>query len=346
MRIVFLSASQSIVKWAYTDVINSPNIEYCDFPYDFKKGIKKFIFTRTVAKYMPFLLKESLYKKYLNYNFFNDVKRDEEVLFIFTCQYNMFFDTFFSSFIQFLKKLYPKSKYAFYYNDIIETCYPECIDTIKKEFDLVLTFDKNDAKNYGITYYGEIYSKNKITDDCDIKPFDIFFVGSDRKRFDTILKLFKTLSDIGFKSVFYLFDVLPENDNRWSVYLPDIDTSGNAINYKDSVIYKNVYCPYPKTLSLIDKSNCILEVTLSSQNAATLRLLEATVYGKKLITNCRDAENKPYYNENNILFFDKADNLNKQDIIDFLSKPFIKADYDFSPLKMIEYIKERLYKEG
>lgn len=346
MKTVFLAASGSIVKWAYTDVINSPDIEYCDYPYDFKSGIKKYIFTRTVAKYTPFFAKKLLYKKYLRYNFLSTAKPEDDMLFIFTCQYNMFFDTFFFSFIHFLKKLCPKSKYAFYYNDIIETCYPECIDTIKKEFDLVLTFDKADAEKYNLAYYGEIYSKNKIDGDCGIKPFDIFFVGSDRKRFDTVLQLFKTLSDIGLKAVFYLFDILPENKNRLSDYLPDTDTSGDAVKYKDSVLYKNVYCPYQKTLSLIDKCNCILEITLSAQNAATLRLLEATVYGKKLITNCRDAENKPYYNKNNFFFFDNVKSISQKDIADFLSKPIMKTNYDFSPLKMIEYIKEELYKEG
>lgn len=346
MKIVFLSASQSIIKWAYTDVINDPDIEYCDFPYDFKKGLKKYIFTRTVAEYMPFFLKKLLYKKYLNYNFFNYVKFDEEVLFIFTCQYNMFFDTFFPSFIQFLKRLYKNSKYAFYYNDIIETCYPECLDMIKKEFDIVLTFDKSDAEKYGLTYYGEIYSRNFIENKENIKSFDVFFVGSDRHRFDIILKLFKKFSDADLKSVFYLFDILPENQSRLADFFPDADISDKIIKYKESILYNNVYCPYPNTLSNINNCKCILEVTLSSQNAATLRLLEATVYGKKLITNCRDAKNKPYYNQNNVFFFNNIDELDIKEFLKFMDKPIKNITWDFSPLKMIDFIKKKLYKEG
>ena len=346
MKVVFLAASGSIVKWAYTDVINCKDIEYCDYPYDFKKGIKKYIFTRTAADYTPFFAKRLLYKKYLGYNFFRELKSSDEVLFVFTCQYNMFFDTFFPCFIRFLKKLYPNSKYAFYYNDLIETCYPECIDTIKKEFNLVLTFDKNDAKKYGLTYYGEVYSKNEISDYEDIAPFDVFFVGSDRNRFDTILKLFKKISDLNFKAIFYLFDILPENQNRISEYLPDADIQGDSITYKKSVMFKNIYCPYQKTLSLINNCRCILEITLSAQNAATLRLLEATVYGKKLITNCRDAENKPYFDKNNILFFNDPDNFAAEDYLAFMKTPAKKIEYDFSPLKMIDYIKEELFREG
>ena len=346
MKIVFLSASGSIIKWAYTDIINNPDIEYCDFPYDFKKGIKKYLFTRTVAELTPFVLKRLLYKKYLGYQFFNTLKSSDTVLFVFTCQYNMFFDTFFPCFIQFLKRMYSNSKYAFYYNDIVETCYPECINMIKKEFDLVLTFDKGDAKKYGLTYYGEVYSKNTINDYDNIEPFDVFFVGSDRKRFDTILKLFKKISDTNLKAIFYLFDILPENVSRICDYLPDADIEENIVKYKNSVLYKNTYCPYQKTLSFINSCKCVLEITLSAQNAATLRLLEATVYDKKLITNCRDAENKPYYNKNNIFFFDNADSFVAKDFLAFINTPIEKNNYDFSPLKMIDYMKEELYKEG
>lgn len=346
MKTVFLAASDSIVKWAYTDVIKDSDIEYGDYPYDFKQGVKKYIFTRRIAELTPFFLKKYWYKKYLGYEFLKNVDPSAEVLFVFTCQYNMFFDTFFQSFVHFLKKLYPKSKYVFYYNDIIETCYPECIEMIKQEFDMVLTFDNGDAEKYGIEYYGEVYSKNKIEQYDDIKPFDVFFVGSDRKRFDTIMKIFKKLADEKKKVVFYLFDTLPENKNRFIEYLPDAVFEEDRILYKKSVLYRDVYCPYPRTLALIDKCKCLIEITLSAQNAATLRLLEATVYGKKLITNCRAAEGKPYYYSENILFFDDIDKISGEEMVRFMASPTKNVDCDFSALKMIDYCKERLYSEG
>lgn len=346
MKTVFLAASGSIIKWAYTDVINNPEIEYCDYPYDFKQGIKKYIFTRRIAEITPFFLKKHWYKKYLGYDFLMNVNPEEKILFVFTCQYNMFFDTFFPEFIRFLKKLYPKSKYAFYYNDIIETCYPECIDMIKREFDMVLTFDKNDAEKYGLEYYGEVYSKNRIEQYDDIKPFDVFFVGSDRKRFDIIMKIFKKLADEGKKVVFYLFDVLPDNKDKFIDYLPNADYQDNRILYKESVMYRDAYCPYTRTLAHIDMCNCMIEITLSAQNAATLRLMEATVYSKKLITNCRAAEEKPYYHKENILFFDDIDNVSGEEMVKFMDSPMVEVNYDFSPLRMIDYCKERLFNEG
>lgn len=346
MKTVFLAASGSIVKWAYTDIIDSPEIEYCDYPYDFKKGIKKYIFTRRAASITPFFLKKFLYTKYLHYGFFTNISSKEEVLFISTCQYNMYFDTFFQSFIHFLKEMYPKSKYVFYYNDIIETCYPECIDMIKQEFDLVLTFDKGDAERYDLEYYGEVYSKNTIKRYDDIKPFDAFFVGSDRHRFDIIMKTFKKLADLGQKVVYYIFDVLPDNRNRFREYLADAEYENDKISYKNSVLYIDVYCPYQRTLALIDKCKYMVEITLSAQNAATLRLLEATVYNKKLITNCRAAEEKPYFSKNNVLFFTDIDKVDNQKLLSFLNSPSDTVDYDFSPLKMVEYCKHRLTNEA
>lgn len=345
MKTVFLAASGSIIRWAYTDIINDPKIEYCDYPYDFKQGIKKILFTRRVAHYTPFFLQKILYRKHLGYDFLKNVDPNEEIVFVVTCQYNMFFDTFFEAFIHFLKKLYPKSKFAFYYNDIIETCYPECIDMIKREFNMVLTFDKKDAEKYGLEYYGEVYSKNKIEQYDDIKPFDVFFVGSDRKRFDTIMKIFKTLADEELKVVFYLFDIFPENEKRFADYLPDATIEEKQVRYKESIVYRNIYCPYPRTLALIDKCKCMVEITLSAQNAATLRLLEATVYGKKLITNCRAAEEKPYYHKENIFFFNDADRINGKEMIDFILSKGIAVDYDFSPLRLVEYCKEKLFNE-
>jgi hypothetical protein len=313
MKTVFLSASGSIVKWAYTDIINNENIEYCDYPYNFKTGIRQWIFTRKAAKLTPFFIKKILYRKYLKYDFLKTYNKNEVVLFIFTCQYNMFFDTFFETFIKFLKRCFPKSRYAFYYNDLIDTCYPECLDMIKQEFDMVLTFDKIDAQKYGLEYYGEIYSKNELNDDEIINPFDVFFVGSDRGRFDTILELFKKVSDANLSAIFYIFDILKENKDRIKEFIGEpLFEDENKVIYKNSTIYKNVYCPYKKTLALINASKCIAEITLSQQRAATLRLLESVVYGKKLITNCKSAIEKTYYRENNIFVFDDINKIDSK----------------------------------
>ena len=83
----------------------------------------------------------------------------------------------------------------------------------------------------------------------------------------------------------------------------------------------------------------MLDVPLGSQNGSTIRLQEAVTYGKKLITNLQEIKDKPYYVKENFLVFDKIDDID----VNFIDTPYVKNDYNFSPLKMIDFAKSKLY---
>ena len=85
----------------------------------------------------------------------------------------------------------------------------------------------------------------------------------------------------------------------------------------------------------------MFEVLLPDQTAGTLRLAESVMYGKKLITNCQSVKEMPFYRTENIFVYDKVDNID----VKFLDVPYVSVEYDFSPLKMIEFAKNKLFKE-
>lgn len=342
MECVFFGASGSIVKWAYSDIINNPQIYYCDFEYEGKKGINRILLSRKLGNILPFVFQNFLYTRVLKYSFFRNLNPNDNILFVFTCQYNMYFDTFFETFICFLKKRYPQSKFVFYYNDMIKTCYPECINMIKKEFDLVLTFDKHDAEEYSITYYGEVYSKISVSDNPETEESDIFYVGTDRGRLDTIIGMFKKVADINLKPVFYINDVSDNSIKKLcSVLNVSIDNKG-IVKYKGGILYINIYCPYPKTLSYIKKSKCIAEVLLPEQTGGSLRLAESVTYSKKLLTNFKGVREKPYWRESNIFIFNDSESIKEEDLKKFIETPYIPVSYDFSPLRMIAFAESML----
>ena len=341
MKTVFFSASGSIVKWAYKDVYENPEIEYCEFDKKSACGgkLKKVLFFSDKGKVIPFAIKDKIYNDTLKYEFLKD--KDEKMLFIFTCQYGLFFENGFFTFINYLKRKYKNAKLVFYYNDIIATCEPEKFGRIKKVFDLVLTFDKSESEKYGMTYYGEVHSKAMPAENETVEESDIFFVGSDRGRFDDILKVFSVLSDAGKRCVFYLFDVLKENEEKLNAFLNSCAKEDKAYRYKNSLLYINEYCWYGKTLKYIEKTKCMAEILLPTQTAGTLRLAESVMYGKKLITNCKAVKEKPYYRPENIFVFDDPKDID----VKFSDTPSVPVEYDFSPLKMIEYAKNRLFEE-
>lgn len=339
MKIVFFGASGSIVKWAYKDIYENPEIEYCEFD---KKSVgegrlKKVLLFSDKGRFLPFFIKNINYKNILKYEFLKN--KNENILFVFTCQYGIFFENGFFTFVEYLRKKYKQAKFAFYYNDIIKTCEPEKFERIKRVFDLVLTFDKSEAEKYGMTYYGEVHSKTVPAENETAEESDVFYVGSDRGRFNDILKSFILLSDAGKCCVFYLFDVLKENEEKLSAFLKSCKQNGNAYVYKNSLLYINEYCWYGKTLKYISKTKCMAEILLPTQTAGTLRLAESVMYGKKLITNCKAVKEKPYYRAENILVFDKPEDID----VKFLDVPYVPVEYDFSPLKMIEYVKNKLF---
>lgn len=347
MKVVVFGANDKMYDkgtGVFYDVIKS-DIEYhCFFPQGKEIGQLSIIFSNKFTKYVPRFIRKKFYYKTLKHEYLKKCKRNDDIMFVFS-MYKMEDEPYFHNFMSFLKSYYVNAKFVYYSFDIVSTWHNMTPQYIKENFDLILTFDQNDAQKYGFEFYEGIYSKiDGIEEKAEKEGLssDVMFVGADKGKFELLFKIFKYLSDAGKKCDFRLVsldDGIEEKlkkEYKWEKF-----NKGFRILYKNSVFTFNDYCPYYKTLSIIGGTKCMLDVPLGTQDGSTIRLQEAVVYGKKLITNLKEVKDKPYYIKENFMVFDKVEDID----VNFIDEPYVKNDYDFSPLKMIEYAKSKLYSE-
>lgn len=190
----------------------------------------------------------------------------------------------------------------------------------KVKFDLVLTFDPDDAQKYGFKYCNTLYSK--VSDNINTKiKYDLCYIGNIKERFEKIRQLLNNSK----KNNVHFFLKLAGCSKKEKQNLPS------------KAILKKIM-KYEEILRLTQESNCIFDMTQNGQKGVTFRYYEAIVYNKKLLTNNRAITEMPYYDERYIKFYDNIDDIDwewvkKQEKIDYGYKG------EFSPLNLIEEIK-------
>lgn len=228
------------------------------------------------------------------------------------------------AFLKKLKKRYPKIKYILYYLDTVVKGESEYANYARELnlFDIVYTFDLEDANTYGLRYWSTPYSKLDVKN-IENEIEDIYFCGVDSDRREILNKI------ISNKNITMEMDIVEVEDKK----------TVDLINRKNIKIYnQEEILPYEITISHMLNSKCILELVRPNQVGLTLRPYEAVVYGKKLITNNKTILSFPYYNKDYMQYFEKVEDIdwewiNNEKKIDY------KYDGRFSPLKLLEDIK-------
>jgi hypothetical protein len=122
---------------------------------------------------------------------------------------------------------------------------------------------------------------------------DVFFVGQDKGRLDTILSLQKEFEEQGLTTN---FEIMGYNSERLT---------------------------YTEVIEQVARSRAVLDITAKGQRGMTLRPLEALFYRKKLITNNSDIVNQDFYSKQNVFLLGK-DSL--EGIREFVSSDFSPVD--------------------
>ncbi len=162
-------------------------------------------------------------------------------------------------------------------------------------FDLVMTFDKDDADRFHLQHFSLPYDKELWNvDDNGFVINDLMFVGNDKGRRQLIEKIAQKTDEHRVSTDFTLV-------NTKSVI--------NRIDDKSKIKRLNHTMEYTSIVEKILKSNCILEVLCKGQKTASLRYYEAVVYNKKLLTNNKNAVNLPYYDPRFIQIFDDIESI-------------------------------------
>ena len=156
---------------------------------------------------------------------------------------------------------------------------------------------------------------------------DICFIGLAKNRLDDIYRAFEILRSNNYKCDFHLVGV-KKNERR---YLDEIHYSKNI--------------SYMKNLEYISKSKSILEIMQKRGYGHTLRMCEAVMFDKILITNNTEVQKLPFYDPDKIVSISNVSKIDKKETI----KP-IKYDKeykdDLSPIRFLSDIKERIIKDN
>lgn len=310
----------------YNDLQGYDNISFIDTPFEnhscneLYKTLHKYHFHGYLNKYFQLPLK-SLWNKFYYHAEYDSTKKQCFVFFIPSLQsYN---ETFFL----YLRKNYPGCKMVIYLEDIIASRTrngknPLRLDFIKKYFDLALSYDKGDCQKYGFLYYPTSYSVFNIDNNPKIANSDLFFCGAAKQRYDTVKEIFSQCSQNHIKCDF----IVTRYGNNPKVA---------GMNYVPYML------PYSNYLEHMIKSNCLLDVIQSGSRGFTVRVWEALVYGKKLLTNNKEILSSPFYDEHQFCYFE---HITDREIRFIKQEDHILPRYreELSPIRLLEYIDNKL----
>ncbi len=176
---------------------------------------------------------------------------------------------------KYLNKINPNAKViAWYWNAVNEKMLPDHINGNCEKW----SFDPENCKKYGMNFNHQYYFKTYIEESEKI-DFDLYFCGSDVWRGSMIMEVYYACKTQEIHSKFQV--VFPKSD-----IIPE-EIKSPWIEYKE--ICRN-----------IARSKAILEIVREGQSGATIRLMEALFFGKKLVTNNDLVKKEEFYNKENI----------------------------------------------
>ena len=232
---------------------------------------------------------------------------------------------FATGYLKKIKKDFPDSKACWFFSDLVSS-YPQVnIERMKNEFDLILSFDPEDAERYGFVHCPLPYSiipQAKVWQK-QVLNSDLFFMGKAKQRLDQILAVYETLTAAGLRCDFHIANT-PSRLQRFA----------NEIDYCN-------FLPYRECLRTALSSRCILELLQEpDHHGYTARTAEALVYGRKLLSNNLYLKAAPFYDPKQIHLFSRPEEIDPDFIKDEWQPPCSPAL--FSPRRTLELIEERL----
>ena len=192
-----------------------------------------------------------------------DIDADDEVCFIF---YESFLMSYTRKFLTYLKDKCPRSEFVFVFtNPPGDNHNLERLGKVRSYYDLIITDVQSLAEIHGFDYYSlnPICYPDLRADEYDS---DVFFVGFNKGRLETVLRFYEQLTAMGLKCDFHITGV-KKKDQKYA----------DKISYNSPIIYDEV-------LRRISGTRCILEVVQGDLDYYTFRVYESILYRKKLIT--------------------------------------------------------------
>ena len=164
----------------------------------------------------------------------------------------------------------------------------------EKLADLICSFDPEDASNYNLLFHNVPMSDLTFLAENITPTVDVCFIGKGKNRLQKTLELYHSLSARGLKCAAWLTDV-PEEEQ-----------------VKDPSIHYCGWMSYEDYLKNEASSRIILEIVQDGSSGNTLRVNEAIMMGRKLLSNNPALLSNPAFDSRNMLVFEKPGDISDE----------------------------------
>ena len=245
------------------------------------------------------IINDNHYKRFVRYDTLGELfdisslKRNEPVVFIFTEMNCLFADI---DNIQYLRNRFPASKFiGIFMNTIGDVNFnnqirQKFVIEHKDVYDILYAINERDL-HYGIDLLpggGCPYDGVELETDEKYSS-DILWLGANKGRYEYLKEIGERLKNSGYKIKFILLD-------------KDMPLQNETIN----IIRQPL--DYYEYLKYVYNTKCLLDI--DRNGAPTLRTREAIAYGKLYLTNNNGINSyAPFEGTDQVIFFDKADDL-------------------------------------
>lgn len=267
---------------AYADLFSLSNVVYHkSFIGGIESSVFKLIsrinFNLWINKFIPTPFSAMVFPKLFPHHFSDD----KPICFIF---FESHFAVYNTKYIEYLKKKYPGSKFVLYMQDLVSSLPHYDINSYKSRFDLIFSYDSGDCKKYSLYYFPTPYSYYDISHLDKKEPIDVYFCGAGKTRYKAIFDVYHRCVQEKLQCKFFITGV-PESER----------IQGEGLIYDHPI-------SYIENLSYVSASKCILEIMQENADGYSLRLWEAMMYNKHLLTNNQFIINSEYYFKDSIHF--------------------------------------------
>lgn len=178
--------------------------------------------------------------------------------------------------IEYLRKRFPNSKHIYFFTEPQEVN-NETVRYYQEKMDIVSIFDPHMAEKYNMLFIPNVYPNKRFKAVTSYK-YDICFIGNDKGRREELLKISQLCKEKAIRAAFYVRkDVNCDSD----------------IDSEQGVNYIHGKLTYAEILEITEQSRCILEMRVAPHYACSLRVQEAVIFNKKLVTNNRNIYDMP-----------------------------------------------------
>lgn len=229
-------------------------------------------------------------------------------------------------YIDYLRRQYPNCKIVKIHRDLLKVTHAKpnySEDNMNRVFDLRLTIDKDEAKEYNLLYFDEIESKIDVGKDSNYPLSDVFFAGKAKDRLPKLIEAYDKFTSFGLKCDFFITHVKKEDQIQ-----------------REGITYSDKYMPYLDMLYKSVNTRFMFDINQTGAAGYTSRFLEAVMYNKRFITDNKSVKYTRFYKSGDILFYEKVADINKV----FFEKDEANYDYvdEFSPIHLLELIDREL----